>query len=291
MQLPGYLRDRALREWCLLNPSEQQSYQSAIEALRIRLDPGSKTVAAQEFRHSLQRDGESVSDFIRRLEKKYQVAYGRDDLNSATRDALLYGQLYEGLRYDIMLSTSVSGSQGHRELATAAKAEERRLAALKQRQHYTRSANQAVTSGSHYTKPPDSRTQEPETGAGLPPKIDSRRCNNCGQTGHFANKCPRPRQESTGRPVSAARTKQVHSRCRPHNTSDSTQDTPPESFLFSSSDEESSSRVNAICITDKGSSAQCVMVLVQGVMALSTAERILPSSEVYSSREWRRSQG
>ena len=42
--------------------------------------------------------------------------------------------LYEDLRYDLMLSPSVSGSQGYRELATAAKAEERRLAALRQRQ-------------------------------------------------------------------------------------------------------------------------------------------------------------
>ena len=54
MQLPGYLRGRALQEWRLLHHSEQQSYSSAIEALRRRLDPGSKTVAAQEFRHTLQ---------------------------------------------------------------------------------------------------------------------------------------------------------------------------------------------------------------------------------------------
>jgi hypothetical protein len=113
MQLPGYLCGRALQEWWLLSSSEQDSYSSAIEALRQRLDPGSKTVAAQELRHSLQRGGESVSDFIRCLQKTFQVAYGRDNLNTATRDALLYGQLYEGLRYEIMLSPAVSGSQGY----------------------------------------------------------------------------------------------------------------------------------------------------------------------------------
>lgn len=93
-KLPGYLQGRALQEWRLLPHFEQNSYSSA---LRIRLDPGSKTVASQEFRHSLQRDSESVSDFIRRLEKTFQIVYGRDDLNTAIQDALLYGQLYEGL--------------------------------------------------------------------------------------------------------------------------------------------------------------------------------------------------
>ena len=88
-------------------------YWTAIEALRSRLDPGpgSKTIAAQDFRHSIQRSGESVPDYIRCLEKTYQIAYGKDNLNSATRDALLYGQLYEGLSYDLMQSPAVSGAQ------------------------------------------------------------------------------------------------------------------------------------------------------------------------------------
>ena len=138
MQLPGYLKGRALQEWHLLPRSEQQSYPVAVQALRARLDPGSKRVAAQEFCHSLQRSGETVSDFIRLLEKKYQIAYGLDDLNAATRNALLYGQLYEGLREEIMLSPSVSGAQGYKELATVAKGEERRLAALKHRRRYSK---------------------------------------------------------------------------------------------------------------------------------------------------------
>ena len=42
------------------------------------MDPGSKTMAAQDFRHSAQLESESVADFIRRLEEAYQIAYGRD---------------------------------------------------------------------------------------------------------------------------------------------------------------------------------------------------------------------
>ena len=123
MQLPGYLRGRALQEWRLLGLSEQQCYAAAIEALCRRLDPGSKTVAAQEFRHSLQCQGEVVSDFIERLKKMYHNAYGKDDLAASTRDALLYSQLYDGLQCDILHSPAVSGSQGYRELCMAAKAE------------------------------------------------------------------------------------------------------------------------------------------------------------------------
>ena len=103
----------------------QQDYGAVIHALRSRLDPGSKTMAAQDFRHSLQKSGESVSDFVCRIEKTYQVAYGKDGLNPATRDALLYGQLYEGLAYDLMQSPAVSGAQSYPELCTAAKGEER----------------------------------------------------------------------------------------------------------------------------------------------------------------------
>ena len=53
----------------------KQLYPIAVEALQARLHPGSKTGAAQEFRHSLQRSGKSVSDFIWCIVKKYQMAY------------------------------------------------------------------------------------------------------------------------------------------------------------------------------------------------------------------------
>ena len=98
LQLAGHLRGRALQEWELLCEDNKKSLANAIKALRARLDPGSKMLAAQDFKYTKQREGETVDSFVRRLEKAYQRAYGHDGLLQETRDTLLYGQLHEGLR-------------------------------------------------------------------------------------------------------------------------------------------------------------------------------------------------
>ena len=113
IQMAGNLRGKALQEWELLEGSDKKTFKLAADALRARLDPGSKTLAAQDFRHTSQMDGESVSTFIRRLERTFRLAYGRDRLGPETRDALLYGQLHEGLRYDIMKGPAVAGAQSY----------------------------------------------------------------------------------------------------------------------------------------------------------------------------------
>lgn len=88
MQLAGHLRGWALQKWNLLHDTDKGTFETAVSALQGRLDPGSKTMAAQDFRHATQGEGESVSDFIRRLERTFHLAYGRDGMQLETRDAL-----------------------------------------------------------------------------------------------------------------------------------------------------------------------------------------------------------
>ena len=106
MQLAGHLRGRALQEWNLLSEAEKSKLEVAVGALSFRLEQGSKAMAAQEFRHCSQMDSERVADYIRRLEKTFRVAYGREAITQETRNALLYGQLHEGLSLSFDGSTS-----------------------------------------------------------------------------------------------------------------------------------------------------------------------------------------
>ena len=276
MQLPGYLKGRAVQEWSLLSPTAQQDYTAAIEAIRSRLDSTNRTMAAQEFRHSTQPQGESVADFIRRLEKAFQVAYGKDSLHSDTRDALLYSQLYDGLRYNLMRGPAVSGSQNYRELCVAARGEEHRLAALQQRHQL-----KPPTETSGRSKKPDagqtnSRGSNQDTTSSLsrkqaPSSVMSETqviCYNCGMPGHMAKNCRQKKQESKGRTpnkTGQSQTKQVLS--EDQGTSQSQQDaSTPESLLYSDSDNEGA-KACTVRVQDGGSISQCVKVQLQGVPA------------------------
>ena len=130
IQLAGHLRGRALQEWGLLFALEKSSLEEAIAAMRNRLDPSSRAMATQDFRHATQHKGESVSDFIRRVEQLFKLAYGKDGMSEETRGTLLHGQLQEGLIYDIMKAPAVSGCRGYKELCLAARNEEKRLIEL-----------------------------------------------------------------------------------------------------------------------------------------------------------------
>lgn len=109
MQLAGHLKGRARQEWSLLVTEEKSTYERGIAALRSRLDSGSKTLAAQDFRHAAQEEKEKVSDFVCRLEKIFHCTYEHNTMSAATRDALLYAQLQEGLRFELMKACAVSG--------------------------------------------------------------------------------------------------------------------------------------------------------------------------------------
>ena len=64
------------------------AWKTTVEALQVRLDPGNKVLAAQDVRHASQRESQSVADFIRMLERTFQIAYGRDESIRDTRDTL-----------------------------------------------------------------------------------------------------------------------------------------------------------------------------------------------------------
>ena len=91
-----------------MEETERDSYGKAVVALGSRLDTGSKAMAAQDFRHLVQEEKEKVTDFISRLERTLCLAYGHDSMSAEKRDALLFGQLQEGLKYGLMKSPAVS---------------------------------------------------------------------------------------------------------------------------------------------------------------------------------------
>ena len=138
IQLAGHLRGRALQEWDLLTGEEKSTFESAVEALRKHLESAAegKMLAAQDFRHASQRDNESVSDFLRWLERSFKVAYGRDGLSLETQHTLLHAQLHEALKFELMRAPAVSGAQTYQSLCLAAKNEEHRLSELRKRQQY-----------------------------------------------------------------------------------------------------------------------------------------------------------
>ena len=68
LKLARHLCECTLQEWSVLNSSDKASYTKAVKALRLHLDPGSCTLAAQELHHTSQGDHEKVADFTKRLE-------------------------------------------------------------------------------------------------------------------------------------------------------------------------------------------------------------------------------
>ena len=101
-------------------------------------------MAAQDFRHTTQKDTETVPDFIRRLEWTFRVAYRCDNLSLETREALLYGQMQDGVRSELMQNPAVSGALSYQELCMAARNEEKRKVEMRKRQLYQSAATTDV---------------------------------------------------------------------------------------------------------------------------------------------------
>ena len=208
-------------------------YSTAVQTLKERLDSGHRMLAVQDFRHTRQKETEAVADFIGRLERTFQLAYGKDPMSSETRHMLLYGQLQEGVRDEILRSSAVSGALTYPALCLAAKNEEQRQAELKRRQQYWRSDQ--IKGGAHLP----SNTSSPTLAVGsqvgqwkMPKDTGARRpreCYECGSTDHLYKDCHQGGSESTGRPppkrLSGPETRMVKEK-----------EVHPEHLLYSDSD-------------------------------------------------------
>lgn len=75
----------------------QQTFSEIVEALRSRLEPQTRALAAQDLRHTAQGDQEMVTNIIRWLERMFTIACGQDRMSLKTRQTLLHGQLQKGL--------------------------------------------------------------------------------------------------------------------------------------------------------------------------------------------------
>ena len=275
LQLAGHLKGRALQEWNLMADTEKTTYSQATAALAGRLDPGSRIMAAQDFRHASQEDCEKVGDFIRRLEQLFKLAYGHDAISAETRAVMLYGQMHEGLKHRIMESSAVSGATDYKGLCLAAKAEEKRLAAIKKRRLY-HSEHRSKPSGPFKPADPDSQPPgHPQGEGGSGRKNSVVRCWNCRRTGHVAAECKAPRRGGSDQPSRRERpprAQQVQSdpqhdqELQPSDGTTPTTPGDPKQYLLSDSEEqESKVGVNEVRVQDKGSRPQYVRVVVAGV--------------------------
>ena len=255
-----------------MSECEKSDYEKGICALRTRLDPGSKALACQDFRHTAQDESEKVSDFVHRLEKTFRRAYGHDTMLSETRDVLLYAQLQEGLKYELMRAPAVSGALTYQTLCVAAKSEERRLAELQKRRQYQSPGAKKPSAGTEQPKQSqrNAGVSQPEKAGsqGSSSDVKSRKCCNCDEKGHMAYNCPKPKKESSGKSNQKVSAKMVSS-----TESELSQEIldDPLHYLLSDSEEDSGD-VSQVRIQDHGSKPQSAKVVVGGVPMLGIVD-------------------
>ena len=271
----------------------RNQYSLATAAIQDKLDPSRKTLAVQDFRHFAQARQESVADFILRLEQTFRRAYGYEKVGEETHQALLHAQLQEGLQFTIMEAPAVSGSQSYPELCLAAKNEERRQTELLKRQQYARNSLQLTNSNSFRGRVSNHEYANPKVSAR---PTNQRKCYVCGSPNHLANRCDAKKQESQGpkkqdgnslnRPnqIGSSRPKKasmvVAEQDTPVESSSATTDssttwdegqTPnPIDLLYSSESDDGG--VLTVRLSDHGSKAQSVRLLVQDVPAIGIVD-------------------
>ena len=182
-------------------------------------------------------------------------------MSTETRDALLFGQMQEGLKYSLMESPSVSGATSYEVLCVAARSEECRQAALKKcKQYQATPASLVRVPSKQYPassgKRPEEGSKMNQPGSGTyTQNRSSWKCWKCGKLGHISKDCRQAKTESSGRVQPKSSTKMVQSET-------ATAEDNPMQYLFSDSDD---GEVRQVRVEDKGSTHQQARVIVGGV--------------------------
>ena len=238
-------------------------------------------------------------DFVRRLERTFHIAYGRDSMSSETKDTLLYGLLQEGLQLELMRGPAVSGATRYQELCVAAKNEEKRLVDFKRWQQYSKQLHhqpqqpygskpqQSIVPSSARPRPlqPGRTDQQRDLRrSGSDPSSDGKKCFRCKRTDHFMRDCPLKKSESSGS-SRQTRTQQVSTEDKPQSTLPGEEETQPLDLLFDSNEVEG---VRQVKVMDTGSCCQLARVNVHGMPAYgvvdTAADISIMGGKLFSSR-------
>ena len=101
-----------------------------------------------------------------------------------TRHLLLYGQLREGLKEQLVRSPAVAGAKDYLQLCLVAKGEEKHLVELKCRQQYQQLPSQPARQ--HDQQPSHTHKEPTQSSMPLAPARVPGKCSNCGIPGHLS---------------------------------------------------------------------------------------------------------
>ena len=143
-----------------------------------------------------------MSELIRRLERTFKVAYGKDSMSQETHSALLHGQLQDALKHEIMKAPAVSRAQNYAALCMASRNEEKWLLELRKRQQYRQPSSSSSRPTRHSFSPLSNKTS---SNSGHPHNERQKsgytdksnvRCYGCGKMGHMQWNCKQKKSES-----------------------------------------------------------------------------------------------
>jgi hypothetical protein len=174
-----------------------------------------------------------------------------------------FGQLQEGLKYELVRAPAVSVAQNNQQLCLAAQTEESRLIEVGRRRSYTKSSPMSrrqqpiVPAQSSSSQPATAQLAAP-TQAPLFETPPVKRCFGCNQPGHFKRNCPAQQTSAPGGTTTSAQTHQICSHTIQTEANQPAEGVGPNDAL------------STVWVQDNGSKPRRTHVVMEGLMASLT---------------------